>query len=195
MKTRFLLIPCIALLSGGCFLQKKPAVAVPAAPVPARAPQATPAPSPASQAAPAPAPPPPPVTARPQPVPATATPAPSTPTPQSGKPSPFPPATLPATLPATPTPKPAPAPALGTVLTTDQRTQLNIAYQSDLRQANTVLDGLKGRSLTKDQNDTVSRARAFIAQAAQYHDRDLTTAAELARRARLLTQDLAGTLK
>jgi membrane-bound ClpP family serine protease len=84
---------------------------------------------------------------------------------------------------------------LGVILTADQKKQLDTTYQSDLRQANAVLNGLNGRTLTPGQTDTVSRARAFIRQAAQYHDRDLTTAAELARRARLLTQDLAGTLK
>jgi len=34
--------------------------------------------------------------------------------------------------------------------------------------------------LTPEQLDSVSRARAFIRQAAQYHNRDLATAAELA---------------
>jgi membrane-bound ClpP family serine protease len=90
---------------------------------------------------------------------------------------------------------PTPTPTLGTILTADQRRQLDAAYQADLRQANTVLTGLKGRNLSQDQNDTVSRAQAFVRQAAQFHDRDLATAAELARRARVLTQNLAGALK
>ena len=80
-------------------------------------------------------------------------------------------------------------------MTPDQRKQLDDAYQSDLRQANSVLSRLSGRVLTPEQNDSVTRARTFIRQAGQYHDRDLATAAELARRARVLTQDLAGTLK
>jgi len=92
-------------------------------------------------------------------------------------------------------PTPAPAPALGAVLTADQRRQLDAAYQADLRQANLNISRLNGRALTSDQNDSVSRAKAFIRQAAQYHDRDLTTAAELARRAKVLTQDLAGALR
>jgi hypothetical protein len=96
----------------------------------------------------------------------------------------------------TPAPvKPTPTPALGAILTADQRKQLDAAYQSDLRQANLVLSKLSGRTLTTEQTDSVSRARAWIRQAGQYHDRDLATAAELARRARVLTQDLAAALK
>jgi hypothetical protein len=64
-----------------------------------------------------------------------------------------------------------------------------------LRQANATLASLANRTLTPAQTETVTRARSFLQQAAQYHSRDLATAAELARRARVLTQDLAGTLK
>jgi membrane-bound ClpP family serine protease len=81
------------------------------------------------------------------------------------------------------------------MLTPDQRKQLDDAYQSDLKQATSELSRLNGRALTPEQSDSVNRARTFIRQAGQYHDRDLATAAELARRARVLTQDLAGTLK
>jgi len=86
-----------------------------------------------------------------------------------------------------------PAPSLGAILSADQRKKLDAEYQSDLKQANDALNGIRGRALTPSQTDSVNRARAFIRQAAQYHDRDLSTAAELARRARVLTQDLAGT--
>jgi hypothetical protein len=143
-------------------------VAAPAAAVPVRVPTPVPAPAP------------PPVAATPAPQPA----VPTTPS----KPSPFPPATA-----VKPTPVPAkPAPALGAILTADQRRKLDAEYQSDLRQTNDVLNTIRGRALTPSQTDSVNRARAFIRQAAQYHDRDVTTAAELARRARVLTQDLAG---
>lgn len=90
------------------------------------------------------------------------------------------------------TPAPIPAPALGAILSAGERKKLDAEYQSDLRQANKVLNSVRGRALTPNQADTVSRVQAFISQAAQYHDRDLATAAELARRARVLTQDLAG---
>jgi hypothetical protein len=185
---RVTLLSGVLLLSGGCFLSKKPAVVVPVAAPPTAAPAAS---APAKPAA-APAP--------PQTTPAQQTPVatPAAPPADAAKPSPFGPATnvTPAPKPIAPAPvKPVPAPALGAILTPDQRKQLDAAYQSDLRQANLVLSKLSGRTLTTEQTDSVSRARAWIRQAAQYHDRDLATAAELARRARVLTQDLAGALK
>jgi Fic family protein len=85
-----------------------------------------------------------------------------------------------------------PAPSLGAILSAEQRKSLDADYQADLREANKVLNAIRGHTLTASELDSVSRAREFIAQAAQYHDRDLATAAELARRARVLTQDLAG---
>ena len=100
-------------------------------------------------------------------------------------------------VPVTPEPEPVapvtpiPAPSLGVILSADERKKLEDDYQTDLRQANEVLNSIR-RALTPSQADSVNRARAFISQAAQYHDRDLATAAELARRARVLTQDLAG---
>lgn len=193
---RILLVCGVLLISGGCFLGKKPTVQAPvgaptptaATPAPAPAPEQRPATTPVPAAS-APAP----VTAPPRSVavpPPTSKPAP--PASQSAKPSPFP--SVPGTT-VKPVPAPAPAPALGTLLTADQRRQLDTAYQSDLRQANAVLGRLAGHTLTTEQAANVSRARDFIRQAAQFHDRDLSTAAELARRARVLTQDLAGTLK
>ena len=175
------LLACVLLLSGGCFLQKKAVVRVPVAPLPAAAPAPVATPPVA----------PPPVAAAPTPHP----PAPAT---QPAKPSPFPAVTPPRPAAAAPRPAPiapTPVPTLGAILTVDQRKQLDTAYQSDLRQANAVLASLSGHALSPDQADTVSRARAFIRQAGQFHDRDLTTAAQLAHNARVLTQNLAGALK
>jgi membrane-bound ClpP family serine protease len=90
------------------------------------------------------------------------------------------------------TPTPVPAPALGEILSADKRKELDTEYQADLRQANEVLNSVRGRPLTPSQKDSVNRAQAFVSQAAQYHDRDLAMATELARRAKVLTQDLAG---
>lgn len=108
--------------------------------------------------------------------------------PPTQKPSPFP------AGPSRPAPvTPVPAPALGAILSADQRKKLDADYQADIKQANQILNSTRGKTLNPTQTDAVNRARAFIRQAAQYHDRDLATAAELARRARVLTQDLAGT--
>jgi hypothetical protein len=87
---------------------------------------------------------------------------------------------------------PIPVPSLGAILSAGERKRLDAEYQADVRQANKILNSIRGRALTPNQADSVDRARAFVTQAAQYHDRDLATAAELARRARILTQDLAG---
>ncbi len=190
------LLSGVMLASSGCFMQKKPTVRIPVPPPSAPTPAATPDPTPK-----------PPIPIPAETVPA-ATPTPSVPSSQEpAKPSPFPPVTSspPRSAPPvrqtpppptqTQTPVPTPAPALGAVLSADQRKQLDAAYLADLGQANQILGRVSGKSLTAEQKDSVSRARAFIRQAGQYHDRDLATAAELARRARVLTQDLASELK
>ncbi len=169
------------LISSGCFTQKKPTIPVPvAAPQgPATTAPAAPVPAPAettpSTTIPS-------TTAPPKPAPAQTAPTPA----QPAKPAPT--AVTPR-LPATP------APSLGVILSADQRKQFETAYQADLRQANAILNGLTGHMLTPSQIDTANRARAFIKQAGQFHDRDLSTAAGLAHSARVLTQDLAGALK
>jgi hypothetical protein len=81
------------------------------------------------------------------------------------------------------------------MLSTEDRKRLDSQYAADLGQADRILRNLNGRALNAEQKDSVSRAQAFIRQANQYHDRDLATAAELARRARVLTQDLASSLR
>jgi hypothetical protein len=127
-------------------------------------------------------------------------------TPPAPKPNPFPPANNPprnsrtrpepaAPNPVAPAPAPTPAPALGAILSAEDRRRLDSQYGADLGQANGILRRLSGKALTAEQRDSFSRAQAFIRQANQYHDRDLATAAELARRARVLTQDLESSLR
>ena len=175
----------VLLFNAGCHKKATVSAPLPAPPAPIAVPAAT---APVRQVpAPVPAPPPP-----AEALPSVAQPA------QPIKPSPFPPAARPSPAAARPAPVqseapvPTPMPSLGVILSADQKKQLDASYQSDLRQANAVLNGLNGGTLSPGQTDTVNRARAFIRQAAQYHDRDLATAAELARRAKVLTQDLAG---
>ena len=120
----------------------------------------------------------------------------------STKPSPFPPA---ARQPA-PVPRPQPE-AHGACahactgsgsdfeLRRIREESSTAAYQADLRQANAVLNSVR-RTRAHSEPDRFRESRPrFYRQAAQYHDRDLATAAELARRARVLTQDLAGARK
>ena len=127
-------------------------------------------------------------------------------TPPAPKPNPFPPANNPprnsrvrpepaAPASVAPAPAPTPGPSLGAILSTEDRRRLDSQYATDLGQADRILRTLSGRAMNAEQRDSVSRARAFIQQANQYHDRDLATAAELARRARVLTQDVANSLR
>jgi len=94
-----------------------------------------------------------------------------------------------------PAPAPTPAPSLGAILSVEDRRRLDSQYRDDLGQANRILGRLNVKALNAEQRDSFNRAQAFILQANQYHDRDLATAAELARRARVLTQDLANSLR
>jgi hypothetical protein len=183
-----LLMTCgLLVLSAGC--HKKVAVIAPVV-LPAPAPElvAT-VPVPVAVPLPTPEPVSPRVAINPGPLPPALTPP--KPVPPSRTPQPTRPAPAPA--PVTPAPvTPVPVPALAAILGADERKKLDAQYQADLRQATRVLNGLRGHTLNPTQTDAVERARAFISEAAEYHDRDLATAAELARRARVLTQDLAG---
>jgi hypothetical protein len=73
-----------------------------------------------------------------------------------------------------------------------RRLRQNLAdHQAAARRA---LDALKGRHLTREQSETASRVRAFLSQAAETESRDIAAAAELARRAALLAEDLRKSL-
>ena len=77
----------------------------------------------------------------------------------------------------------------------DQRRQLDANYTADLRTARDVLARLGTAKLDGTRAEMATRVRSFIRQAEEYHARDLVAAAELARRARLLAEDLAGRLQ
>jgi translation initiation factor IF-2 len=210
---RVVFVSGVLVLSGGCFLQKKPAVQIPVAvpPAPVASTPSAPAPEEPATVQNPPA-------ATVQTPTATPTPAPSAPATDNAKPSPFPPVArpnpprqAPASVTTPPGAAPAPGsgtpgsgtpgsgittkPSLGAIMTSDERRQLDAAYLTDLSQANVLLGRLNGKNLTAEQLDSVNRAKAWIRQAGQYHSRDLATAAELARRARVLTQDLTNALK
>ncbi len=192
---RIIIVTGALTVSSGCLFHKTPKatapVSIPPAPIVIPAPSTaeprpvqaqTPIENPIPEATLPPA-----ETPQPRPTPA---PPPATRRRNSGtRPAPAPP------TPIAPAPPEAPAPALGAILSPEDRRRLDAQYLSDLGAANQILKGLNGRALNSEQRDSVSRAQAFIRQAAQFHDRDLATAAELARRAKVLTQDLAGSLR
>lgn len=182
--TRLCLVVMAAalLFSSGCWPRKKKV----APPPPAPAPQAQPAPREQPEPSPPPGPAPVPQ-AQPPETPPPARPAhPHATHPGTPRPQPAPPA-------AAPTPEPVPQ--LGEMIPAGQRRQLDASYGSDLRKARDVLATVGAAKLDATRAEMATRVRSFIRQAEEYHDRDLVAAAELARRARLLAEDLAARLK
>ena len=101
----------------------------------------------------------------------------------------------PAAPPAAPaTPPQSVVPQLTVLLTAEQRSQYETDYASDLARAQDGLVRTAGYTLTSAQKESVTRIRSFMRQAEDLHGRDLATAAQLARRAAVLSQDLADSL-
>jgi hypothetical protein len=114
------------------------------------------------------------------------------------KPAPkAPSATAAATVPPPPaSPQPAaaavtpPVPQLGVLLTPEQRNQYEAEYSRDMASAMDGLIHVLESSLSPSQKESMTRIRSFMRQAEEAHGRDLATAAQLARRAAVLAQDL-----
>lgn len=125
--------------------------------------------------------------------------------PEKSQAKPKPPARRPAAtqhpLPATPAPEAtteapaAPLPQLGELISGDRRLELRNEVEQSLGRARATLTIASQRALTRRQNETAKRVRTFIQQAEEATSRDISTAAQLARRADLLAQDLAATFK
>ena len=108
-----------------------------------------------------------------------------------------PPAPVAATVPAAPAaPAPAPAvvtppvPQLGVLLTPEQRNRYETEYSRDMASAMDGLIHVLEYSSSPAQRESMARIRSFMRQAEDAHGRDLATAAQLARRAAVLAQDL-----
>jgi hypothetical protein len=78
------------------------------------------------------------------------------------------------------------------MLSPAERTELTQAVNQSLSSARRNLDVLAGRTLTPDQTEQRKTIEIFISQAERARQSDLTTAANLARRAEVLAQSLAG---
>jgi hypothetical protein len=85
-----------------------------------------------------------------------------------------------------------PAAILGQMLSPAERAQLAQAVDRSLSSARRSLAILSTRTLTTEQAEQRKTIEIFIAQAEQARQKDLTTAAQLARRAEVLAQSLAG---
>jgi hypothetical protein len=121
------------------------------------------------------------------------------PRPAAVKPAPEP-APPPAPTPAAPSEAPssgtpAQAPQLGEVLGDDQRAAYTAQITGALASARQSLESLRGKNLNKAQQDDAARVRGFISQAEALKLSDLRSAAQLARRAALLAEDLASSVQ
>jgi len=84
-----------------------------------------------------------------------------------------------------------PPPILGELMTEEERAQYRHAYEVSAGEANRILSSFSTRKLVADQMETVGRIRSFLRQAADATATDLSLAANLARRAALLANELA----
>jgi hypothetical protein len=84
-----------------------------------------------------------------------------------------------------------PVPQLGVLLTSEQRNQYEAEYSRDMASAMDGLVHVLEHTLSPAQKESMARVRSFMRQAEDAHARDLATAAQLARRAAVLAQDLA----
>ena len=84
----------------------------------------------------------------------------------------------------------SPVPQLGVLLTPEQRNQYEADYARDMASAMDGLTHVLEHTATPAQKESMTRIRSFLRQAEDAHAKDLTTAAQLARRAAVLAQDL-----
>lgn len=122
----------------------------------------------------------------------------SLPAPNVAPPKPVPPARLPARPSpenaAAAAPPPAAAPKPVQILSSEQQRIYGRQYDESVQSARGVLAVLAGKNLTAEQRGEVNQINAFLRQAEQARESDLSTAVEFARRADLLAKDLLGRL-
>jgi hypothetical protein len=106
------------------------------------------------------------------------------PTPAAASSAPVTPAVQPSTAPSDP-------PKLGDILSADEVKQYNASIDQSLSRAQTSLNAVVGRQLSKDQQADVEQIRSFMAQAKATRASDPSGAKSLAQRADVLARDLA----
>lgn len=93
-------------------------------------------------------------------------------------------------------PKPNPAAVrLGVILSPEERRDLAKRLDSVLDRTKGAMVLIEGKLLTKEQTETLSRIRTFLAQAEQTREEDLAGSVSLAERADLLSRDLLERLR
>lgn len=201
MRTALVLLCLLAFGLAGCHRRPR-APQMPARPaarppvvLPPAEPQARPMEEPELPAEPLPPPTPTPEAAQPKLEPA---PPPAQPQPRRARPAPRKAAKPSEPEPTVPTPvaTPAlPAPQLGEVLPEAQRRALEQTLEESLAAARRVLAALERRKLTRPQAESAGRVRAFVRQAEANRATNLTGAVQFARRAAVLADDLAESVR
>jgi hypothetical protein len=104
------------------------------------------------------------------------------------------PTPVPVAAPPTPPTAPAaPPPKLGDVLTPEEQKQFSASVDRSLSHAQSSLNAINGRQLSKDQQAEVEQIRNFMQQAQSTRNSDPSGAKSLAERAEVLARDLAAT--
>ena len=181
------IVMLVVLATGGCKKNKR-SLPVPAPPTP----QAQPAPPPPPEPVPAPTKTEPAVQPVQEPEPQEPQETKPAPKKHPAKPQQPPPTTTP---PGPEAPPPQPVPQLGVILTPEQRQKYEADYAASMASAQHGLVLAAEYKLTPAQTETVSRIKSFMRLAENVHERDPATAAQLARRAALLAEDLLKTLQ
>ena len=76
------------------------------------------------------------------------------------------------------------------MLTPDEKADLSRALDQSLSSARQNLSDISAQNLSPQEAETVNLVRAFVSQAERARETDLSTAAQLARRAELLARSL-----
>lgn len=84
---------------------------------------------------------------------------------------------------------------LGRILSSDEKTEYQTAYEHSAAAAREMLKTLTSRQLPPDTWDSLGRIRSFLVQAQEAATSDLPRAAQLAYRAEILARDLVRSLE
>lgn len=187
------------LCLSGCFWHRSANTLAPPPSIPAPDSDAAAAsePAPVSEPAPAPASPPPPASPPSPGSMGTRVPKPSTPAGTHATPLvPGSPATLPpAPAQNPPAPDVVPPARLGEILSPERRAELSRELAQNLAIARKVLTQVSNRNLSEDESEKAGMVRMFVQRAEAAKDTDLVVAAQLGRRAQLLAESLAASIR
>jgi hypothetical protein len=92
-------------------------------------------------------------------------------------------------------PPPAAAPKLGQIFTPEESKDYARRLETSLDRVKNALVIIEGKSVNRQDKETIDRIKSFVAQAEQARNQDLVSAVSLAERADLLSRDLLDRLR